>query len=66
MICESCRDAADLWSVMKDVKTETITDAVEKIISGEYGSRVEELHKQCRGRSWCDCQHKITREVVTT
>lgn len=64
MICKNCRDAADLWSVMKDVKTETITDAVEKIISGEYGSRVEELHKLCKGSSWCDCQHKITREAV--
>jgi hypothetical protein len=66
MICKTCREAADLWSVMKESKTETIDDAITKIISGEYGSRVGELHKQCKGSSWCDCQHVITREAIAT
>ncbi len=64
MICKSCSEAADLWSAMKSVKTETIMEAVEKIISGEYGSRVEELHKACPGGTWCDCQHVIKRDAT--
>lgn len=64
-ICKPCGEAGDLLQKLRTwPKPKTITEAVEAIMTDSIGDRVKMLHAQCRGGSWCDCQHKI-REATT-
>lgn len=59
MICKPCGEAGDLSASMVDHPH--YKDHVDLV--GIALVRVVELHDQCRGGTWCDCQHKIPDEL---
>lgn len=60
MICQACREAADRpQSIMRSLYAMVIED-------GEFRASLLGEHHDCRGGSWCDCQHRVkpvAREV---
>lgn len=57
MICKPCGDAGDLYSAVKAGPVN------EHPIKTLFLTKITELHAECVGGTWCDCQHKIP-EVV--
>jgi hypothetical protein len=49
MICEPCREAGALNLARKDYPGSTSTWMEQQVIL---------LHAECKGGTWCDCQHK--------
>jgi hypothetical protein len=54
MICEVCASAADLISNVAHPEVPMIV------------MLAEDLHSKCKGGSWCDCQHQLTRKSQPT
>lgn len=65
MICEPCSNAADLVSLVRDApRAETVEQAIDAIamnvpIKDRLRTMIVIGHQECKGGSWCDCQHKI-------
>lgn len=65
MICQSCCDAGDLYSKIKGApRPSNVAEATDAMISGASVTRIKELHDQCPGGTWCDCQHMPTIEIL--
>jgi hypothetical protein len=52
MICQQCRAAAA-------VGVEDDGPVPDDVLLGVFQ---QEMHAQCRGAGWCDCQHRVATE----
>jgi hypothetical protein len=50
MICPSCAKGGDITAKIKRGETDPVLGRVA----------AEEHHGECRGGTWCDCQHVVT------
>lgn len=58
MICSDCREAGDLnWLIYSDTAPLQLTDL---LIKGAVSR-----HTKCRGGTWCDCQHKLGKHLLS-
>jgi hypothetical protein len=60
MICPNCRAAADLHVT-------TVGNAAQMTqVADELDRQTVRLHADCKGSTWCDCQHRtIIRKVAS-
>lgn len=57
MICAKCKDAGRLTLILRNTKTTPETERARKTV-------IRNLHKSCRGGTWCDCQHRAERKSL--
>lgn len=49
MICASCAAAGDMKKLTEG--------SLIEVVRGALAERINDLHAECRGGTWCDCQH---------
>jgi hypothetical protein len=52
MICPPCKSAGDLVPVLGKITDQPTMVTLTR-------DKIKEYHGQCRGGTWCDCQHQI-------
>ena len=57
MICTNCRAAADLHVTVVGTATQMTQ------VADELDRHAAKLHADCKGSTWCDCQHKMSAGV---
>jgi hypothetical protein len=66
MICTHCRKAGELAQALADVNVGRVAELLSIGVNNDtlqvtvITKIVEEMHKQCRGGTWCDCHHRLT------
>lgn len=58
MICTECRNAGDANGLLN---TGTAPDEMEYTLQ----QAADEFHKRCKGGTWCDCQHKLGKHLLS-
>lgn len=57
MICKQCRMGGDLSAELR-------ATTANGFVSNPYPQAINDRHGQCKGRSWCDCQHAGTPHAL--
>lgn len=52
LICPSCKSAGDLLPVLAQIADNPTMILLTK-------DKIKNYHAECRGNTWCDCQHQI-------